>query len=108
MILWPQLEVKQRSQKRHDKVMFWITGFLAILALFGPIGASIHPYPSFDELPHPVTLKGSGSRIKRATLGPLRIKVFYHSSVDKLRPKDRRIIKEVVRILETLKMPSIF
>lgn len=88
--------------------MFWIAGFLAIVALFGPIGASIHPYPSFDELPHPVTLKGSDSRVRRETLGPLRIKVFYHSSVDKLRPKDRRIIKEVVSILETLKMPCIF
>ena len=77
--------------------MKWIAGFLAISGLFGSIWASIHPYPTYDELPHPVTLKSSlGTRFKRETLGPLRIKVFYHSSVDKLRPKDRRIIKNVV------------
>ena len=78
--------------------MKWmIGGFLAISGLFGCIWASIHPYPAYDELPHPVTLKSTlGTRFKRETLGPLRIKVFYHPSVDKLRPKDRRIIKDVV------------
>ena len=71
---------------------------LTIWGLTHPIWASHHPYPTFDQVPHPVNLQGTqrGARVKRDTLGPLRIKVFYHPSVDLLRPNERRTIKEVV------------
>ena len=38
----------------------------------------------------------SGSRTKRQAEGSLRIKVFYHKSVDDLVPSEKRLVKKVV------------
>jgi len=56
-----------------------------------------HRHPTFDEVPHPVKIEDlSGSRTKRQAEGSLRIKVFYHKSVDDLVPSEKRLVKKVV------------
>lgn len=57
-----------------------------------------HQYPKFDQLPHPVKLSSVGQRFKREAEGPLRIKVFYHKSVDNLGNYEKQIIKKEVRL----------
>ena len=48
-------------------------------------------------MPHPVKIENlSGSRTKRQAEGSLRIKVFYHKSVDDLVPSEKRLVKKVV------------
>ena len=60
-----------------------------------------HHYPTIDDIPHPVKIQDENdSRVKRDVQeGPLRIKVFYHKSVDDLKPKERRLIQKEVRII---------
>ena len=60
-----------------------------------------HHTPTIDDIPHPVRLKDAAgsNREKRQVMleeGPLRIRVFYHDSVEMLRPPDRAIIKRMV------------
>ncbi len=57
----------------------------------------VHQYPTLDdEMPFHVKLDGGSRRTKRSPEHQLRIKVFYHSSVDALPSKKRRVVKRQV------------
>ena len=58
----------------------------------------VHKFPVVDDVPHPVFLEHSpGHRSKRSMEHQLRIRVFYHESVEKLKKRERSIVKDQVR-----------
>jgi hypothetical protein len=58
-------------------------------------GNCVHKFPVVDELPHPVYLEPSGRLVKRSLEHQLRIKVFYHETVEKLPKSKRKIVEQV-------------
>lgn len=85
-------------------MMAMILKLLPFFVVF--IEASQHFYPTYDQIPHPVKLNHHQNIVKREIgfmEGPMRIKVFFHKSVDDLRKKDRDIVKKVVSSKNNLK-----
>ena len=64
-----------------------------------------HYTPKYYDIPPPVVLNNNRIRhhLNKRDLGPagpLRIRVFYHKSVDALKKRDRDRIRKLVRYLE--------
>ncbi len=62
-------------------------------------GYCAHKFPAVDDIPHAVHLEERHRIVKRSLEHQLRIKVFYHDTVEKLPKTKRKIVEQVLNRL---------